>query len=147
VVGGDAMTETRRRAHVERIPIRWGDMDAMDHVNNTVYFRFMQEARICGFGRLRMPEDARRSIGIVIANASCDYRRALAYPGTVEIRLFVGAPGGSGVPTGYELRREEEAQLRADDVATWVFVDMATRRPERISEAVRARLEGAGAAA
>ncbi|MBM3384043.1 MAG: acyl-CoA thioesterase, partial [Betaproteobacteria bacterium] len=52
-----AMDEKRTLAHVERIPIRWGDMDAMGHVNNTVYFRFMEQARISWFDRL-VPEDA-----------------------------------------------------------------------------------------
>ena len=50
------MSEERRLAHVERIPIRWGDMDAMGHVNNTVYFRYMEQARISWFGAL-VPED------------------------------------------------------------------------------------------
>ncbi|MGH8708962.1 MAG: acyl-CoA thioesterase, partial [Burkholderiales bacterium] len=49
------MSESRRLAHVERIPIRWGDMDAMGHVNNTTYFRYMEQARISWFDRL-VPE-------------------------------------------------------------------------------------------
>src|SRR3972149_3944377 len=40
------MADSRRLAHLERIPIRWGDMEAMGHVNNTVYSRYMEEARI-----------------------------------------------------------------------------------------------------
>ena len=89
------MSEARRLAHVERIPIRWGDMDAMGHVNNTVYFRFMEQARISWFGRLLPGDEAWHSTGIVIANASCNYKRAITYPGTVEVRLYVGAPGGA----------------------------------------------------
>ena len=45
------MSEDRKLVHVERIPIRWGDMDAMGHVNNTVYFRYMEQARIGWFER------------------------------------------------------------------------------------------------
>ena len=40
------MVEERRLAHSERIPIRWGDMDAMGHVNNTIYFRYMETVRL-----------------------------------------------------------------------------------------------------
>ena len=40
------MTTMRKRVHTTRVPIRWGDMDAMGHVNNTVYFRYMEQSRI-----------------------------------------------------------------------------------------------------
>jgi acyl-CoA thioester hydrolase len=87
-----------RLAHVERMPIRWGDMDAMGHVNNTVYFRFMEQARISWFSVLVPGKEAWQSTGIVIANASCNYKRAITYPGVVETRLYVGEPGGSSTP-------------------------------------------------
>jgi len=141
------MSEARRLAHVERIAIRWGDMDAMGHVNNTVYFRYMEQARISWFGRLVPGDEAWQSTGIVIANASCNYKRALTYPGTVEVRLFVGAPGGSSVPTHYELRLEGDRHLYADGAAVVVFVDMATQKSRRIPEEIRARLERAEAGA
>jgi len=139
--------EVRRLAHVERIPIRWGDMDAMGHVNNTVYFRFMEQARISWFDRL-VPEDAAwQSTGIVIVNASCNYKRALTYPGTVEVRLYVGTPGGASVPTFYELLLEGDPVPYADGAAVVVFVDMATQKSKRIPEDIRGRLERAEAAA
>src|SRR6185503_4517804 len=110
------MSADRRLAHVERIPMRWGDMDAMGHVNNTVYFRYMEQARISWFDALVPNEEAWKSTGIVIANASCNFKRAINYPGTVEIQVFIGAPGGSSVPTFYELRVNGE--LYADGAAT-----------------------------
>jgi len=141
------MREERRLAHVERIALRWGDMDAMGHVNNTVYFRFMEQARIGWFDRLVPDGEAWRSTGIVIANASCNYKRAITYPGTVEVRLFVGAPGGASVPTFYELRVDDDPVPYADGAATVVFVDMATQKSKRIPDMIRARLERAEAAA
>jgi len=141
------MGEERRLAHIERIPLRWGDMDAMGHVNNTVYFRFMEQARIGWFGRLVPEGEAWQTTGIVIANASCNYKRAMTYPGTVEVRLYVGAPGGASVPTFYELRVDDDPVPYADGVATVVFVDMATQKSRRIPDAIRARLEREAAAA
>ena len=141
------MSEERRLAHIERIPLRWGDMDAMGHVNNTVYFRFMEQARIGWFDRLVPEGEAWRTTGIVIANASCNYKRAMTYPGTVEVRLFVDPPGGASVLTSYELRVDDDPVPYADGVATVVFVDMATQKSRRIPDAIRARLERAEAAA
>jgi acyl-CoA thioester hydrolase len=124
--------------HVERIPIRWGDMDAMGHVNNTVYFRYMEQARIGWFESLVGREAAWKDTGIVIANASCNFKRALNYPGTVEVCVRVGAPGGSSLPTFYEMRMERE--LYADGAATVVFIDMRAQKPVRIPERIRSLL-------
>jgi acyl-CoA thioester hydrolase len=140
-----AMTEeqkqadTRKLVHVERIPIRWGDMDAMGHVNNTVYFRFMEQARIGWFDALVPEQDAWKSTGIVIANAACNFKKPMTYPGTVEVRIFVGAVGGSSVPTFYEMKVGEV--LYADGEATVVFIDMAKQRAVRIPEDIRRRLQ------
>jgi acyl-CoA thioester hydrolase len=141
------MSEGKRLAHVERIPIRWGDMDAMGHVNNTVYFRFMEQARISWFGALVPEREAWKSTGIVIVNASCNYKRPITYPGTVEIRLFVGEPGGSSVPTYYELRVDDDPVLYADGAAVVVFVDMKSQKPARIPGDIREKLLNAKIAA
>ena len=132
------MSDSRRLAHIERIPIRWGDMDAMGHVNNTVYFRYMEQARISWFDRLVPEDDAWQSTGIVIANAACNFKRPLNYPGTIEVRLSVGPLGGSSVPTFYELRMDEA--LYADGEATVVFIDMEKQKPMRIPERIRSLL-------
>ena len=72
----------RKLVHTERIDIRWGDMDAMGHVNNTVYFRYMEQARIGWFESLVPRGEAWRSMGIVIVNASCNFKKPINYPGT-----------------------------------------------------------------
>jgi len=141
------MNAPRRLAHVERIPIRWGDMDAMGHVNNTTYFRYMEQARIGWFDALVPEAEAWKEIGVVIANASCNYRRAMVYPGTVEVKLFVGAPSGSSVPTFYEMHLEGDERLYADGAATVVFIDLAKQKPIRIPDPVRERLRNAAPAA
>jgi len=134
------MDKERRLAYVENIPIRWGDMDAMGHVNNTVYFRYMEQARISWFEDLIPDEAAWRSVAIVIANASCNYKRPVTYPGTVEVKLLVGQPGGSSVPTFYELRTDADPLPCADGAAVVVFVDMKTQKPARIPASIRERL-------
>ena len=133
--------QDRKLAHVERIPIRWGDMDAMGHVNNIVYFRYMEQARIGWFESLVTAQAAWRSQAIVIANASCNFRRALTYPGSVEVKVFTARPGGSSVATYYELRLEGDDEPYADGAAVVVFVDMATQKPIRIPENLRERMQ------
>ncbi len=134
------MAHERKLVHVERIAIRWGDMDAMGHVNNTVYFRFMEQARIGWFDALVPRQDAWKSTGIVIANATCNFKRPINYPGTVEVKVFSGPPGGSSVPTYYELRVDEKDLIYADGEATVVFIDMQTQKPVRIPAGIREKL-------
>jgi acyl-CoA thioester hydrolase len=130
----------KKLVHVERLPIRWGDMDAMGHVNNTVYFRFMEQARIGWFDALVPEQEAWKSTGIVIANASCNFKRPMTYPGTVEVKVYIGTPGGSSVPTFYDLVLSEDQVVYADGEATVVFIDMKTQKPARIPADIRARL-------
>jgi acyl-CoA thioester hydrolase len=140
-VNENATAEERRLVHVERIAIRWGDMDAMGHVNNTVYFRYMEQARIGWFDALLPQGEAWKSTGMVIANTACNFRRPISYPGTVEVKVYAGAAGGSSVPTYYELRVDNEAEPYADGAAVVVFIDMHKHKPIRIPEAVRGLLK------
>jgi acyl-CoA thioester hydrolase len=110
-------------------------MDAMGHVNNTVYFRYMEQARISWFDALVPEDEAWKSTGIVVANCSCNFKRAINYPGTVDVQVYIGELGGSSVPTFYELSIGGE--LYADGAATVVFIDMQKQKPIRIPQAIR----------
>lgn len=135
------MNEDRKLAHVERMAIRWGDMDAMGHVNNVVYFRYMEQARISWFERLVPARAAWNSSGIVVASTSCNFRRAMTYPGTVEVKLYAARPGGSSVATYYEMRIDQDPEPYADGAAVVVFIDMQTQKAVRIPEEIRALLQ------
>ena len=130
---------SRKLVHMERLRIFWGDMDALGHVNNIMYFRYMEQARISWFDALLPENEAWKATGIVIANATCNFKRAINYPGTVEVQVFIGAPGGSSVPTFYDLSIKGE--LYADGAATVVFIDMARQKPVRIPSTIRERLQ------
>ena len=69
-----------------RLPVQWGEMDAYGHVNNAVYFRYFESARIryleeCGFTR-SYEEDR---VGAILHSTDARFRRALEYPDTVEV--------------------------------------------------------------
>jgi acyl-CoA thioester hydrolase len=82
------MEHKKKLIHITKMPIRWGDMDAYGHVNNTVYFRYMEQARVNGSRRWRYPF-ARAAAGPVIINASCTFLIPMNYPGTVEVRTLL----------------------------------------------------------
>ncbi len=116
----------RMLVHTSRQPIRWGDMDLLGHVNNTVYFRYFEQARIewvYGLDPETQPYDG---TGPVIVNASCTFLEPLVYPGEVEVRMYLGEPGRSSVGSYYELRMN--GRKYAEGAAKIVWVDLASGR-------------------
>ena len=135
-------TDGFRLVHTEMLPIRWGDMDAMMHVNNTVYFRYMEQTRISwmeawgGGSAVSGSEE-----GAVIATASCHFKRPLKYPGTVEVKLFAGRIGRSSLPTYYELRRTDDLEtVCATGEALFVWISNKTGKPVSFPDALRKQL-------
>ena len=92
-----------RLVHTMRMPIRWGDMDAMGHVNNTVYFRYFETARIAWFDQVGCTPDPGGE-GPVIVNANCSFLKQLKYPGEIEVSTLVGPPGRSSFQMTHEIR-------------------------------------------
>lgn len=133
------MPSQRKLVQTSVMSIRWGDMDAYGHVNNTVYFRYMEQARVEyleALGIRVMPQGS----APVIINAACTFLMPLNYPGMVEVRMFCGQPGRSSVPTHYEIRLQGDDTLYATGDAKIVWMDVATGRSAAIPEVVRAKL-------
>lgn len=124
------------------IPIRWGDMDAFGHVNNTEYFRYMEQARIEWITQL-LGALAAEGSGPVLVNAECSFLRQLRYPGNIEVRVYVGAVGRSSIETMYELRRSDQPDIvYAEGAAKVVWVNFAEEKSMALPDHVRALLPG-----
>ena len=119
------------------IPIRWGDMDAMGHVNNTVYFRYMEQARISWFDEMGMRPDPAGQ-GPVIINAACTFARQLEYPGTVLARQYVGELGRSSIMTYVDmLRTDDPDRVYAHGSAKVVWVDFPLQKSAPMPDTIR----------
>ena len=137
----NALPEGVRQVHREEMAIRWGDMDAMLHVNNTVYFRYMEQARISWIDSWGVGNTADHAEGPIIATAGCRFRRPLKYPGVVEVRVFAGSIGRSSMPTYYEIRRTDDPEtIYATGEALFVWISNETGRPVSFPAPVRQRL-------
>ena len=135
------MTAHRVLVHTSRQPIRWGDMDALGHVNNTVYFRFMEDVRIQWLMRLRQGASHGEGSGPVIVNASCTFLVPLVYPGDVEVRMYLSDPGRSSVASHYEI--DANGKRAAEGGAKMVWIDLASGRSIPLPDAVRAAARAA----
>ncbi len=122
------------------IPIRWGDMDAMGHVNNAVYFRYFETIRIEWLHKLGMPLSPEGE-GFVIVNAFCNFIRQIEYPGNLRARQFIGAVGRSSFDTFVTLERDDEpGVLYATGGATTVWLDFPAKKTLPLPDWLRAIL-------
>jgi acyl-CoA thioester hydrolase len=134
------MEHEKKLIHVTRMPIRWGDMDAYGHVNNTVYFRYMEQARVEWIEAMGV-QVRPGGDGPVIISASCTFLKPMNYPATVEVRTFVGKPGRSSLQSYVEMRIDDE--LYAEGGAKIVWMNTQTGKSVPIPDDVRAVLDAA----
>jgi len=127
--------ENKKHVFTSIIPIRWSDMDAMGHVNNGMYFRYMEQARIEWYAHIGRAEGA--GMETVIVHAHCTFLTALEYPGEVEVRTYAGSPGRSSFEIVQELRRTDNPDvLCAYGGARVVWIDRDTGKSTPVPGAV-----------
>lgn len=124
------------------VPIRWGDMDAMGHVNNTVYFRYMETVRLEWLYRVAEIQGP-SGVGPVIVNAFCNFVRQLKYPGDARVKHYVANPGRSSFDTFLTIERlDQPGVLYASGGAKTVWVDYAAERSVALPDSIRAIVGG-----
>lgn len=138
----------KKLVHTMRMPIRWGDMDMMGHVNNTVYFRYIESARIAWLEQAGgSPDPAAMTEGPVIVSAQCSFIKQLKYPGEIEVATYVGPPGRSSFDVTHEIRLVDAdgqpGALHAEGGARVVWVNFQAEKSVPLPDAVRALLPSA----
>ena len=134
------LPDERQRVHAVEIPIRWGDMDSMGHVNNTLYFRYMEVCRLDWVFAIGASTDGAGQ-GPVIVNAFCSFLRQLEFPGTVRVTLDVAHVGRSSFDTYHQIERvDEPGVVYAEGGAKTVWTDYQARKSAPLPEWVRQKL-------
>jgi acyl-CoA thioester hydrolase len=133
--------ENKKLTHQMVIPIRWGDMDAMGHVNNTVYFRYMEIVRLEWLFKVGATPNPQGQ-GPVIVNAFCNFIRQLEFPGDVLARHFVANPGRSSFDTYITLERcDTPGTVYAEGGAKTVWTDFHAQKSTPLPDWVRRLVE------
>ncbi|GHG93535.1 acyl-CoA thioesterase [Streptomyces lanatus] len=114
--------------HIYRCPLRWSDMDAYGHVNNAVFVRYLEEARIDFLFR---PEKDFRQ-GSVVARHEIDYKRQLVHRHhPVDIELWITEIRAASFTITCEVKDDDVVYVRASTVV--VPFDFEAERPRRIT--------------
>ncbi|MCK6414035.1 MAG: acyl-CoA thioesterase [Giesbergeria sp.] len=129
--------ETKKLVFELLLPIRWGDMDAMGHVNNTVYFRYMETVRIEWMRSVGCNPDPQGQ-GPVIVNAFCNFYKQLEYPGEVLAKMYVSDPGRTTFETWCTLERgDQPGVVCAAGGATTIWVDFPQQKAQTLPDWMR----------
>ena len=132
--------EHKKLVYEMTMPIRWGDMDAMGHVNNIMYFRYLETARINWLQTIdAVPDPAKE--GIVIINAFCNFYKQLEYPGDIRLKMYTSDPARTTFETWATMERDDQPSvIYAAGGATTIWVDFHKQKaidlPDRIRKIV-----------
>ena len=139
--------EQKKLVYQMRIPMRWGDMDAMNHINNTIYFRYLETCRIDWLHSLpgfwgqspnRLVSDPNNPEGIVIVNAFCNFYKQLEYPGEVLVKMYVSDPGRTTFESWGTMERvDEPGVIYAAGGATTMWVDFPNQKAKALPDWLR----------
>lgn len=115
-----------RFAVVIEVPIAWGEMDSFAHVNNIIYFRWFESARIAYFDRVGFREPhANGGIGPILASTQCRFRQPLTYPDTVQVGARVAELGSDRFTMEYVVVSTRTGQRAAEGSGVIVAYDYA----------------------
>lgn len=125
------------------VPVSWGDMDALGHVNNTIYLRWFESARILWWERLDSNAALyAEGIGPILARTTIDYRRPVKYPDTIEVRVTTLRVGGKSVTLGYRVTSASQGgAVVAEGETVVVLFDYRRGEAIAIEPQLRSRME------
>ena len=126
---------------VVSLPIQWGDQDAFGHVNNTVYLRWCETARVEYLDRIGLWMPIAEGIGPILAGICCDYRRPLTHPDEVHIGARVTKLGNSSFRMEHRIVSRDLDLVAADAHSTIVVFDYKRSKSVPIPEPVRRAIE------
>jgi acyl-CoA thioester hydrolase len=131
------LPEKKKLVHEMCMPIRWGDMDAMGHVNNTLYFRYLEIARIEWFGLIGCQPDPQGE-GPVIVNAFCNFYKQLEFPGEIRVKMYVSDPGRTTFESWATIERvDQPGVIFAAGGATTIWIDFPQQKAKTLPDWVR----------
>ncbi len=125
-----------RFLHQLQFPVRWGDMDALGHVNNIVYFQYFEIARLQWYEQAGFAPLASTEQGMVIVDNHAQYWKPVVYPATITVRMGGHSPGRSSFISTYTLTVEDE--LHTSGNAKIVWIDTRVGKSVALPESVRA---------
>jgi acyl-CoA thioester hydrolase len=124
------------------LPVQWGDMDAYGHVNNTVFFRYFESARMAYLDRSGfVAAHAQRRIGAILHSTTCRFRQPIRYPDTVQVGTRSSHVEEDRFTMEYAMVSLDRNAIVAEGTAIIVSFDYAAGKKVGLPDDVRRQLE------
>jgi acyl-CoA thioester hydrolase len=127
-----------RFAH--QIEVRFRDCDAMGHVNNAVYFTYMEQTRFAYWRELLRARGGAPP-RMILARAECDFRAPALFGETLEVRMRAVSIGRTSFSAEYEIVNARDRRVLAEGRSVQVMYDYERSRPIPLPDDVRERIE------
>jgi acyl-CoA thioester hydrolase len=122
-------------------PVAWGDMDAYQHVNNTVYFRYFEHVRLEYLQRLRWLEYQQATgVGVILAAIEARFRRPLTYPDTLQLAARIPDLGEDRFTVEHRIVSRRLGEVAAEGKGTMVAFDYRQQKKVPIPQEMRQRI-------
>ena len=119
------------------IPVRWRDLDAFNHANNSTYLTWIEETRLHWMANLP-GEWMNASYSPLLAAVHVNYRRAVNWPASIIVELYCERLGKTSVTIAHRIVDASDREvLYSDGQSVMVWVDPATGKPVPLPEVVR----------
>ena len=122
-----------------RFTVRFRDIDALGHVNNAVYFTYMEQARTEYWIQL-MNLKALDEFAFIVAHAECDFKVAAKFGDELEVSIRTSSVGNTSFVWDYEIRNARTEQLVATGKTIQVYYDYKAQKPVPVPDHVRSKL-------
>ncbi|MBI2993054.1 MAG: acyl-CoA thioesterase [Gammaproteobacteria bacterium] len=121
--------------------VEWADMDAFQHVNNTIYFRYFERVRIAYFEQMGIVAHQRTGgFGPILHSTRCRFRAPLTYPDAIEIGTCISELQSDRFSMHYGIYSQGLATLAAEGDCIMVYYDYGKGEKAAIPEEIRVRL-------
>ena len=127
---------------VVEMPVQWGDQDLFGHVNNCVYLRWLETARVAYWdnsGMRRLMD--RRNLGPILASVKCDYKKQLEYPDTIHVTARVRYIGKTSLHMEHIVTSVAHQDLAAKGLSVLVVFDYQAQRKQEVFDQLRTAIE------
>ncbi|MGB3747286.1 MAG: thioesterase family protein [Rhodanobacter sp.] len=126
---------------VASLGVRWRDLDAFNHVNNSNYLTYLEEARLQWLSHVPGPWFDEHAMPVMAAS-QLNYRRPIAWPAQLQVQLFCERMGNTSMTLAHRVVDAERSDtLYCDGHVVMVWMDPASGKPVPLPEAIRAAVE------
>jgi acyl-CoA thioester hydrolase len=121
--------------HWTTLPIRFRDLDPLNHVNNAIFSTYYEEARIEFIQEVnQLAGELKNGYSFVLANIEIDFVRPVEYPNNILIGSGIKSLGNSSITSFQAIYTGDEKKLTSVAEAHGVWFDLSSQRPTRIPD-------------